>query len=140
MAHRAGWLCQTDEGSVALIPRAGLARRKRVSGRLFREEPSRAIGRRKLGGCKLFTLNLSGAYSAACPVIGGPYNLKQLGLLVLQDLHSRFKRPDRNNVAALKWCPCAETAPMFGHIFHECLFVEEMSYSIDSSDFNRDIY
>jgi hypothetical protein len=71
-------------------------------------------------------------------VIGSPYNLKQLGLLVLQDLHSWFKRLDRNNVAALKSCPRAETATMFGHIFHECLFVERMSCSIDPSEFNRD--
>jgi len=73
-------------------------------------------------------------------VIGGPYNLKQLGLLVRQGPHSRLKRLDRNNVAALKSCPRAETATMFGHIFHECLFVEEMSCAIDPSDFNRDIY
>ena len=71
-------------------------------------------------------------------MIGSPYNLKQLGLPVLQDLDSWFKRLDRNNVAALKSCPRAETATMFGHIFHECLFVERMSCSIDPSDFNRD--
>jgi len=73
-------------------------------------------------------------------VIGGPYDLKQLRLLVLQDLDSWFKRLDRNNIAALKSRPRAETATMFGHIFHECLFVEEMSYTINSSDFNRNIY
>ena len=73
-------------------------------------------------------------------MIRSPYNLKQLGLLVLQDLHSGRKRLDHYNVAALKWCPRAETATLFGHIFHECLFLERMSCSIDPSDFNRDIY
>jgi hypothetical protein len=95
---------------------------------------------RKIRGSKLFTLNFSGAYRAACLVISDPDNLKLLGLLVLQDLHCWFKRLDRNNIAALKLCPRPETAAMFGHIFHECLFVEEMSYSIKPSDFNRDIY
>jgi hypothetical protein len=63
-------------------------------------------------------------------VIGGPHNLKQLGLLVLQDLHSWFKRLDRNNIAPLQSCPRAETSTMFSHIFHECLSFEELSCTI----------
>jgi hypothetical protein len=59
---------------------------------------------------------------------------------VRQDLHSWFKRLDRNNVAAFKSRPRVETATMFSHIFHECMFMQKMPSSINPSDFNRDIY
>jgi len=87
---------------------------------------------------QLFTLYLSGAYSAAFAVIGSPYNLNNWGARASRSFNSWFKRLDRNNVTALKSCPRAETATMLGHIFHECLFVERMSSSSIPVDFNRD--
>jgi hypothetical protein len=137
---RARFVCQAEGGNIAPIPTAGLARCSTFLGGLFRGDPWRGIGRRKFRGCERFDLKLSGAYSATRPVIGGPYNLKQLGLLVRQYVYFCFKYLYSNNIAALKSGPRVETAAMFGHIFQESLFVEEMPCSIDPGDFSRDIY
>jgi hypothetical protein len=85
---RARLVNRAEGRSIALIPSAGLARCFTIRGWLFRGAARKAIGRWEFGVCKLFTLDHSGAYSAACPVIGGPYNLKQLGLLESQDFYS----------------------------------------------------
>jgi hypothetical protein len=73
-------------------------------------------------------------------VIGGPGNLKQLGLLEGQNLLAWFKAFNRNNVAARESGPSVEAASTLARIFQECLFVEGMPFAIDSSDFNSDIY
>ena len=136
----AGLVRMREEGSVALIPSAGSARQKQVLGKLFGAAFRRGIEQREFGVGKLFALKFSGAYSATCPVMSGPDNLEQLQLLARHALLARFKRLDGNNFPALHLRPRVEAAPDLGNIFDRSAFGEEMAYTIDARDFNRNAY
>jgi hypothetical protein len=129
-----------EEESVAPVPSAGSARRKRVLVKLFGSAFRRGIELWKFDVGKLFALKFSGAYSATCPVMGGPNDLEQLQLLVRHALLARFKRLDRNNFPALYLRPRVEAAPDLGNIFDQSAFGEEMAYVIDTRDFDRNAY
>jgi hypothetical protein len=128
------------EGSVALVPSECSARRKRVLVRLFGAAYGRRIEWWKFDVGKLFAMKFSGADSATRPVVSGPNNLEQLQLLVRHALLPRFKRFDRNNFATLHLRPRVEAAPDLGNIFDQSAFGEEMAYSINTRDFNRNAY
>jgi hypothetical protein len=129
-----------EEGSFALVPSAGSARRNRVLVRLFGAAHRRGIEWWKFDVGKLFALKFSGANSATRPVMSGPNNLEQLQLLVRHALLARFKRFDRNNFATLHLRLRVEAAPDLGNIFDQSAFGEEMAYAINARDFNRNAY
>ena len=85
-------------------------------------------------------MKFSGANGTNCPVVGGPGNLKQVGLLVYHALFAWFEGLHGNNVTALKLRPTVEAAPDFGNIFNQCPFSEEMARAINPRDFNTDTY
>ena len=137
--RKAGWVTQNREGSVALSPHSGLVRRKWVVGGLLRGASRRVIGWRKFRLCKLFTLKFARADSANGFVVRRPGHLKQLGLIVRQDLLAWFKGFNRNNVATLKLGLRIEATPDFCNVFNPRLFGEEMACGVDSSNFNGNI-
>jgi hypothetical protein len=72
-------------------------------------------------------------------VVRRPRYLKQLGLIVRQNLLAWFKRFDRNDVAALKLRLGVEATPDFCNVLDARLFGEQMACRVDSSDFDGNI-